>query len=129
MTSFKASVQYGDWTGTAAADNADQVDLDAYLRETGAITADEFLFAVELYVGENHGGRVTEPHIDVLVFPAQGFDNVAAELADIEGPIPLRRVSVAMTLGDFLAKFKRVSIHLNRRGLDVSGREYIEVEG
>jgi hypothetical protein len=112
MASFTAGVQYNDWVGTAAADNADQNDLSDYLRGKGLITADEFLFAVEFYVGENHAGTLAKPHVVALVFEASGFDSTAATLASIKGPIPLRRVEIDLSANEFLLLFKRLSLHL-----------------
>jgi len=40
---FNASVQYGDWKGTAAADRADQNDPDHWLEKSGKKNPDEFL--------------------------------------------------------------------------------------
>ena len=43
MSSFKASVQYNDWEGTAAADDADVVSLTRYLATNGLINENEYL--------------------------------------------------------------------------------------
>jgi len=56
MQIFKASVQYGDWKGTAAADNADPRGIHELLREKGLISKTDFLIGVHVYIGEIHGG-------------------------------------------------------------------------
>jgi hypothetical protein len=53
MESFKASTQYGDWKGTAAADGADARALHSYLEEKKLIKEGEFLVAVSPYTGEH----------------------------------------------------------------------------
>ncbi len=58
MESFKASVQYGDWEGTAAADGAHAISVDDYLEKKGLIKSGEFLLATSLWVGENHDGKL-----------------------------------------------------------------------
>ena len=128
MTSFRARTQYHDWTGTAAADDADVGRLDGFLRETGLIADGEFLLGVEIYVGENHEGQVKPPNVHALIFNGRNFDNIATELADIDGPIPVRRARVDVSLNHLLGLFKRVSVNIGRRGLDLTDREYIEVE-
>jgi len=55
MESFKASVQYGDWKGTAAADDADgEKSIRDYLEKKQLIKPDEFLMAASLWVSEGH---------------------------------------------------------------------------
>jgi hypothetical protein len=49
METFKASAQYGDWQGTAAADDAHS-DLREYLEGKKLINPNEFLIAATLYV-------------------------------------------------------------------------------
>jgi hypothetical protein len=59
MESFKASVQYGDWEGTAAADNADFGNsIREYLDKKQLIKPGEFLIATSLWVGENHNRKL-----------------------------------------------------------------------
>lgn len=61
MASFKASVQYGDWEGTAAADDTDagSLSLHRYLEQKRLIKPGEFLIAASLWVGENSEARLT----------------------------------------------------------------------
>jgi len=74
---FRAGVQYGDWTGTAAADNADQNDLHNLLVAKKAFDRDtEFLLGASLWIGENHGGKVQAPYISAFITPLDNtFDN------------------------------------------------------
>lgn len=60
MDKFKASVQYGDWQGTAAADDDDGETLSKYLEATGLLTENQCLIASSVWVGENRDGRLAE---------------------------------------------------------------------
>jgi hypothetical protein len=53
---------------------------------------------------------------------------VQAALAKNLGPINVREVSLALTLGEFLAVFKRFDIVLTVSPLDLIGREYNVIE-
>src|ERR1700682_6338676 len=50
---FTASVQYGNWHGTAAADDADALGIREFLRKKKRISDREFVVGVSLYVHEN----------------------------------------------------------------------------
>jgi hypothetical protein len=75
---FRASVQYGDWTGTAAADNADQRDLSDFLATKKIFDRDkEFLIAASLWIGENHGGKIQSPCVTAIITLLDStYDNV-----------------------------------------------------
>jgi hypothetical protein len=125
MQRLKASVQYGDWEGTAAADNADHRSIHDLLREKGMIFEDEFPVGLEFYIGENHNGEVQEPYLSVLLLDRPNYDTVAEEVKATTGPLTFRKVRVDLTLNEFLGLFKRFSVTLSLRGLDIAGREYI----
>src|SRR5260370_896943 len=122
MESFKASVQYGDWEGTAAADDA-HADLREYLEGKKLINPNEFLIAASLWVDEDFA--------DIEVFAFQGrndFESVKAALAAIRGPIPVRKVNVKLTPKEFIGLFKRFAIVLTWKDLKLEGHEYSVVE-
>ncbi|SRR5713226_9760998 len=122
MESFKASVQYGDWEGTAAADDA-HVDLKEYLEGKKLINPNEFLIAASLWVDEDY--------VDVEVFAFQGkndFESVKHALATIRGPIPVRKVNVKLTPKEFIGLFKRFAVVLTLKDLELEGREYSAIE-
>ena len=122
MERFTASVQYGDWKGTAAADNADQNDLTDFLRSKNLMQSNEFLVGVRAFIGENHGGKVKDPHIEVLI--ATNYDTVKTYIDATPDPVPLKRVKLQLTLVEFFGLFKRFEIAIARSGLDLPGREY-----
>jgi hypothetical protein len=127
MSTFTASVQYNDKLGTAAADRADQNDLNDYLEKKGLINHDEFVLATSLWVGENHGGKLGHVFVTAYLFKAVGYQNVDEALRAIDGPIPVRTVSLEVTLEEFVAFFKRFEVFLAPKGLNVTGREFKEI--
>lgn len=128
MTDFKASVQYGDWKGTAAADNADQGwSLDEYLEKKGLKQANEFLIATSLWVGENHVGKLGSLQVRALLYAGHvTFDTVKVALAADSGSIPVRIVDIELNLEQYIGLFKRFDVMLTRRGLGLEGRDYVE---
>ena len=124
MQTFKASVQYGDWKGTCAADDADKQSIVDFLRAKELIAEREFLVGIELYVGENHDLNVKPPTIIGLILNAENYDTAAAALQSARDQINLRRIRIELPLELFLGLFKRFSIAISPRGLDITGREY-----
>jgi succinate dehydrogenase/fumarate reductase flavoprotein subunit len=125
MATFRASVQYNDWGGTAAADDADPSSLRKYLEDKGLIKAGEFLIAAELFVGESHGGRLGSVSVQAFLYSGQGtFDTVAQALKAQSGPIPVRVVDIELEIEQFVALFKRFEVTLTRKGLNLEGRDY-----
>lgn len=125
METLSASVQYNDWKGTAAADNADQTSFAKLLESKGVLDRKtEFLVATSLFIGENHNGKVEAPFIDALIAPYNNMDAAQANLSANSDPLHLRRVSVELTLEEFIGLFKRFNVVLTRNGLNLDGRGY-----
>lgn len=97
---FKASAQYNDWQGTAAADDADQDDFSDYLRLIGKMDGQDRLLGISFYSAPN-------------------FTHVNAFISDDNDKI--RRIAVPMSVDDFFKKFKRFSIFISRHG-DLDGK-------
>jgi hypothetical protein len=131
MAYFRASVQYGDWEGTGAADDTDagSLSLHRYLEQKGLIKPGEFLVAASLWVGENSGGKIDSVFASAYLFNGgRDFESVQKALDAITGPIPVREVEVKLTLAKFIALFKRFDVELTRRGLSLTDREYRVIE-
>jgi len=127
MTQFKASVQYGDFKGTAAADNADgDHGLNDFIKGKGLIQDGEFLIAASLWVGDSAGGKLGHTYIHAHLFNhgESNHDTVKAALDAMDGPIPVRAVDVEVTPEQFISFFKRFSVVLTRPSLHLDGREY-----
>jgi hypothetical protein len=124
MSKFKASVQYGDWNGTAAADDADQISLSRYLETKGLVDEKEFLVASSIFIGENHGGKLGGVYISAYLFTPPPDTTVDVALDAITGPIPVREVELQITLEEYLGFFKRFKVFHTKRYLNLEGREY-----
>jgi hypothetical protein len=126
---FRASVQYDDWEGTSAADDADAISLHKYLQDKRLIRADEFPIATSLRVGENQGGKLGMVNARAFLFAGPTtFDTVKDALVGHAGPIPVRVVYLELTLEEFIRLFKRFEVMLTRKGVDLEGREYTQAD-
>jgi hypothetical protein len=119
MQTFKASVQYNDWKGTAAADGADSLAVHEYLETKGLIQPGEFLIATSLWVGE--GSVFARAY---LFNGPEDVEGMQKALAAITGSIPVREVALELKLDEFLGLFKRFDVMLTWHGLGLEGREY-----
>jgi len=124
MSNFKASVQYDDWKGTAAADDGDLKSLSSHLRDTGIAKENEFLVSSSVWVGENHGNRLGSITISAFLLEVPDGANVDAILNSTEGPIPVREVELEMTLEQYIGFFKRFKVSFTAKHLDLEDREY-----
>jgi hypothetical protein len=120
MERFKASTQYGDWEGTAAADEQPS-SIRKWLESNGLIKSSEFLVAVSLYVSEH---EYNSPYLRAFVFQGEKHESVKNALDTTKGAIPVRSIEVKLTTEQFLELFKRFSVMLTWQGLQLEGREY-----
>jgi hypothetical protein len=120
MQHFKASTQYGDWEGTAAADGNNEWSVEEYLDNKGLMNPNESVISVSLSVLE---GSV---YVRAFLFQGKDSDSIAQVLANISGPIPVREVPLEMTLEEFARLFKRFSVSLTYDSLHIDGRAYQE---
>jgi hypothetical protein len=118
MEKFKASTQYGDWEGTASADNAHN-SIHDYLLQQKLMEEGEFLVGVSLYSSEN------SIYMRAFVLPGKAdFKSVKDALDSTDGPISVREVNLTLKLEEFLDLFKRFDVVLTSHGLELEGREY-----
>lgn len=120
---FKASVQYNDWKGTSAADNADRNGSSEWLKQNGYIEDGELLLGVKMFAGESHGTHEDPVFVEFLLVTPGDFDNVKSMIESTAGPIEVRSVKVQMKLIDFFGLFKRFDITLSRNNI-LDGLEY-----
>ncbi|WP_413704969.1 hypothetical protein [Pseudomonas sp. Pseusp16] len=125
IESLHAATQYSDYKGGAAADRADGVAPAEWLRQKGHINNSEFLVGIDFSVGENHGVHRDPVHVTFLIFDAGSYDTVAEHIASlpVDEPVPVRRVSLELTLAEFFALFKRVNVTLTPLEV-MQGRAY-----
>jgi len=125
---FKASVQYNDLTGSAAADRADTLDASAWLKERGLINDDELLVGCEIYVGQLSTGTTGGASISTtfLLAQASNMDSFSSTI-DREESVSLRKVDRDFSPDEFFRLFKRFNVTLSSGGL-LEDREYSYTE-
>ena len=124
MPSLRAHVRYGDWEGTAAADNADLRSLRWYLEERGAFDPKtEFIAAIEFSIPKNRDRTVEQAHISGLIGKLPPGDTWVTEIKARES-LSLRSVPIEMSIPEFLGYFKRFQITLTPGILGLTDREY-----
>lgn len=119
---FKASVQYGDLKGTAAADRADKATAEAWLEEEKLSQEGEFLLGIELVVGENHGAHKDPVYVTFLMATVGDHDSVKKTVESHDGPVVVRKISVQMPLTQFIGFFKRFAVSISVSSM-LEGRE------
>jgi hypothetical protein len=119
MPRFSANVQYDDWKGTAAADDADARAIRKYLRENGFLNDGEFLVGFELYSGESHFA------VRAFIVDADDFEGAVKEIAQ-NPPVHTSIRELPLSRDQFFEMFKRFNIVLTQKGLDLDGVDYRE---
>ena len=122
METFKASVQYNDLKGSAAADCADMSDAAKWLEDNGHIQ-DEFVVGISMWAGENHGTHQDPVSVKFLLIELVGYDNIPEMLQASGEPIQVKEIRVDMNVADFFALFKRFEVTLSNGGL-IEGKTY-----
>jgi hypothetical protein len=114
---FHASVQYGDFKGTAAADRRDHDSISKYLESQGLMNEGEFLVGIEAYSSELMGkAQVTDVSVTALATKYEGYDDVQAAV-DSGNPLKVRKIRFDMPLVDFFSLFKRFQISISNHGM------------
>ena len=99
---FLASVQYGDFKGTAAADRADSELLHKWIDERNLRDPDkETLIGISMSVGENHGTHRDPVHVTFYFVTPGYYDGVKKAISESDGPVSVRDVMVQMKLAEF----------------------------
>jgi hypothetical protein len=129
---FQARTQYGDWKGTAAADEfgggADA--LSELFEATGKVDPDnEVMVGLEFYCGEGffqcNGYFHPAPDEDGSGY----YPSLKAKfLRDQINPIRVKKVSVDVSLEEFFNLFKRFNVVLVAGAIGIIGREFEVVE-
>lgn len=118
---FKASVQYNDLKGSAAADRADFDDAEKWLSEKARIQDGEHLVGIKVFIGDSHGDCNETIFVEFLI---------DLDLRDIQrlpgtedSPVELKRVRADMSINEFFSLFKRFEITLSPDG-DLENKYY-----
>lgn len=112
MDDLVASVQYGDYVGSVAADRHDHHDLTALAKKFGVDTSKHWVYGIELYIGEIRGDEVSQPIVKLLLATGGSLNNVNAKIVNDSGTIRLSKHEIEVTLSDVLLSFKRFKIIL-----------------
>ena len=125
MPKLTAKVDSIDWEGTIAAESADKGDVERLLRSEGKLDREsEYLVGVELYVGDDYGGRMRIPYVCALIAEGRDHDEAAENLESAGEPLPLRVEQVAVTMEEFVGLFKHFKLVLTRKDMNLAGRNY-----
>ena len=125
---FRAQTQYGDWSGSAQADEGDLTSIRDLLQEQGLVRDGEFLVGFTMFSGENLRGQPVEP-VSVRAYLIRAADHgEAVRYLESADPVRVRKVFVELTLEEFFGRFKRFSLALSWTSLNFHGREVIEAE-
>jgi len=122
MEFFRASIQYRDWEGTAAANNAAHKGLWEHLLNKNLVKENEFLVAVSFFKSN------TSFLVQAFVFEGGKFEEVQERLSAVTDPIPVRKIEVSVETEEFLEFFQQFHVMLTRHGLELEGREYFTPE-
>ena len=124
---FQAGVQYGDWKGTAAADEYGAGDntFDELFEAAGDVDKkNELLIAFEFYAGEGYTFLRGYFHPKSDSTDGGWIPSLNHDFGRNTNPIRVRKVDVKITLDEFFKHFKRFDVVLVQSGLDIIGREY-----
>jgi hypothetical protein len=131
---LRASVAYGDLTGTVAADQHGTSGL-ADLGAAAGIDSDRyFIFGAALGLSVRPAaGRPPYVTVDLLAVDREatgcmGIDSLRDYLDFNGGVLPYLRLPLEVTLDEFLSCFKRLDLVLHNRGLDGAVSRYDELD-
>jgi len=119
--SLEASVHYGDYRGTAAADGHDQMGLMKLAGKYGVDTDKYFVIGVNIYIGETHGNKLGRARVVVLAVDSSltgdSIDSVQEYVDEHEGSLQYEQFSIDAKLEEALLAFKRFDVVLVNRVL------------
>ncbi|WP_037395984.1 hypothetical protein [Sinorhizobium fredii] len=116
---FTAGVQYNDWKGTAAADDADNVSIQTFFRGKG-VPQDGFVVAIRAYYLSVSPGNIG---VRAVYADGDGFDSVNDQIQSTDNPT-FKELDIDLTLAEFFGLFKRFNVVLPMKGLGLDGRNY-----
>ena len=109
-TPFKASAQYNDYIGTAAADcHNSRADLAEKLQQEGLKTESESLIGFSIYLGEVYSEKIC-----LTAY----LHSTNTPLEDIADPVPLKEVEIELSVEEFQGIFKRFNVYLSNKRHD-----------
>lgn len=117
-TNFHASAKYGDWKGTASADDHDHIDFRDYLKSNGYMKDGEFLVGIETSQAEVAESTLKNPlYVSVLIVESTNAYDTVAEQVKHQVPLQVRRERLRLNVEEFFGLFKRFEISISPHGL------------
>jgi hypothetical protein len=115
--SLKASVNYGDYEGTAAADHHDRRGLHELTAKYGVDTEKYFVFGVNVHIGETRGDVLAHTFVSILAVDMQevkagSVDYIQKYVDEHQGILPYQRFDINASLEEVLLCFKRFNVVL-----------------
>lgn len=121
---FKASVQYGDYKGTTAADDHGDHTISDYMNAQGLKSGEERILGLKLWSGEVHGSVQNQPvGVTAYLIASESFEEVRDALASTD-PVIVKEVRFEVSLEQFFGLFKRFEIAITRFD-ELNGRELL----
>jgi hypothetical protein len=124
---FTASTKYGDFKGSAAADDADKNSSLRWLTERRLIQDGENLVGISMSIGENYDRHEDPVHVTFLLSPPENTERVLHVPGEGQIPIIVRRLEQQMPLAEFFGLFKRLEINLSEGG-DFEGKVFSHLD-
>ena len=110
---FKAGVQYDDYKGSVAADDADTSTLKSALRKEFNLSDSEYIVGVSAYV--NYLGRTTDiENINVKIYVSKE-ENLIHKIQNNE-KIKVKIFDKDLSISSFFKLFKRFELTLSSKG-------------
>ncbi len=78
-----------------------------------------------MFIGENHPGKVQDPFVHCYVVEGNQFETVSQALLNATEPLFLREISLELSLEEAIGLFKRFSVNLSWKGMELNGREFV----
>ncbi|CAN7501003.1 hypothetical protein [Mesorhizobium caraganae] len=116
---FTAGVQYNDWKGTAAADEADNSSAQEFFRKRG-VPKDGFVVAIRAYYLSIAPKIVS---VRAVYADGDGYDTVNSQVTSAE-TLQLKELDIELTFEEFFGLFKRFNIVFTSKDMGLEGREY-----
>ncbi len=120
---LEASVNYGDFAGTAAGDRHDQRSLSDLARKHGVDTDRYFVLGLNIYIGETRGDELAYDGVSILAVDTQvigtGSVDVVQQYVDAhDGVLPYESFAIEASLEEVLLSFKRFNVVLKNARIE-----------
>ncbi len=114
---FKASVKYGDYVGSAAADIHDHRSIHRYLIDKELLKENTDILGVKMFSGEVHDDIQDKPvYVSVYWIYSEEHESLINDKGS-ENPIKVRLTRFEMHLNEFFGLYKRFEICVSKNGM------------